>query len=951
MIGGIAAAICIGQGSQAQVVSRFPSTIQPTRGAATPAAAPPVRGAAAPAAILIGPSAATQPPQRPTTLNVGVLPQASAPVRDNGIPPPDQQALLARMGPAARGAAPPGLKGVIAAVYADKLNPPGFRCASADRSQDSVKLIDSSGYYLVTFICAGGAASNQPIRSGGARTVMLAYHLGPRGAFAPGSGPRRLLPTDGITIGAKSRALIEAENCLNQFQAYRTSALSATFQIKVVSGYARCSTAIQYLPLTLVATPTLPLFTMVETPIQRFGPYSHDVNPNTNNEEYWFDPVLWKHDWQIATMAAVTSGPPSFNRIYFQAYRANMTNPLTRSCKDWNAIGNAGEVHADVQAHPASAGEITGLGLQGIANPYVFSFQIPEASMTTMQTMAQGAASLRFRLAPAHRTGATETCAGSTTASMELNFGTSPAETANAAVGDNVQAAVAQTQAKALAVQKAQAAQNAFFGGQNPATRAPVTVSLAGWIPPFGAVNDTSRGVSKFVTHFKDVNITQTTMKGTDWPEEYQSHWENDCVFDPYFFIQAAQHAANPNSPWDWIKLTITAWSMEYQAMQNLVVEGIGYAFSGGACSFNTPNDVPADSGACKAFKTTLSTSLRLAMTAVGVPPTLPTANKVIQDGAMYLASVAIGSGLDAATAAGAGDVVSNMPDFARQAATEALAKKLQAAAGQSECAYPVAPGQSAQDAGVDAIDPISGCGIVKNNPMSWTKFDPWSLGHPGSAIAWVKVMPNPNGIAISPFVKISVRSDYTDPPKGAVPAVLGALPTQGFYPFINPPAITIDARTLPAEGLYVPVSLDYDKADWQFAVQKTNICGHNAFELQCTEDNAWSAWHSMNWARNGKVTVTVSYVWTQDTVSYSASVPIKNSKGQTVEIWASADAGNQLTAAADQAGGLLGHTLPGRIYGIPKLAACPGFLFNPPDPNTGIQDGSEVPAFDMDSL
>ena len=212
---------------------------------------------------------------------------------------------------------------------------------------------------------------------------MLAYHLGPRGAFAPGSGPRRLLPTDGITIGAKSRALIEAENCLNQFQAYRTSALSATFQIKVVSGYARCSTAIQYLPLTLVATPTLPLFTMVETPIQRFGPYSHDVNPNTNNEEYWFDPVLWKHDWQIATMAAVTSGPPSFNRIYFQAYRANMTNPLTRSCKDWNAIGNAGEVHADVQAHPASAGEITGLGLQGIANPYVFSFQIPEASMTT----------------------------------------------------------------------------------------------------------------------------------------------------------------------------------------------------------------------------------------------------------------------------------------------------------------------------------------------------------------------------------------------------------------------------------------------------------------------------------------------------------------------------------------------------------------------------------------
>lgn len=908
-------------------------------------------------AALLAPAVRAQEtitPQRPT----GVLTRPSDNVLRQMVMTPEETALVERLGLPSLGKMPPaaGSNPLIAVVTDDDVVR-HFRCSNGERGGDSVTLFTAGGHFILRFLCAGASFDGPAARTVGRGAVSVVLRRGE--ALAPGSGPVRLLPTDPLTLPPRSRTFSEINRCLNEFQQYKSDHGRASFDIHVLAGYPRCTTTAS-IPLTAtITTPmifTAPVSFVIPPEglrlgkaIERIGAYRRSADPN-GEPLFSMDGTLWRNDHSTpVSLALVTVGHPGFSEVRIVAWGRALGTPGGRPA---SVIARPiGEYVAKLESSAADREQVRQLGLQGVSRAWISLATLPLDKIDAWRASAPGQ-SYALRLTPLLRSGS-RTISGESSGEMALSFGLSPSQQASNQVVQQI--AISEARRRAQAKAEAEVARLAAeqFKGKHPTEFAPLLVKLAGWEPPFGTGHGDTPFLTTVVNGKADFTLDEA-MGDLVWPN--RAGWSAGCAFEPYYFVQAAQHKAKPNTVLEWILFTFNAWSAIYQMLQNFVVESFAYITTGGECPFNDPTVKNTSDDACGKYKSALGTGVKVGLQALGAPTELPSTNDLANLGAEYIASQAL-------SYAGASEAAGFIPDEWKQKLTKPLADKIRKVAFGSTCAQPLKPGDDPKKNGYDGVDGVTLCGFKNGSAWNFARRNTWALGHPRHAVAWVHVTPNPNAIAADRMMRIRVDVKFTGratapPPK----SIANALADGALRPFASAQDAVIDAAFVPPRGMLVPIVLPFDESAWKFVVRKANVaCAQNAFEPQCALDTALNAWRSMLQSHQVQIDVNEEFRWTDDEKKLNACVafvPIPPNKTPDADTFSA-----KVESVCARGSGTIratrstlyvdrpGHIIEGLTEGMPVIKACPGFKLSPPHPDTGMQPGWVVPDFDMNKL
>lgn len=471
------------------------------------------------------------------------------------------------------------------------------------------------------------------------------------------------------------------------------------------------------------------------------------------------------------------------------------------------------------------------------------------------------------------------------------------------------------------------AAQQALPGG--PAGAAPLTVEVIGWVPP-----DHSWGtlVMNAVPHdemvmknglpvslslvdpdaflakpHEDTFSLDDAYPTATWP--WRKGWFKGGIYDTIQFEEAEKAKEAIDDWYDYLLAGLNIMTAPYQMLQQVIVEAVVYAASGGECPFNAPGETAQNQAkACSVFKDVASTGLKVAMSAAGLPPTLPNAGELIDQGADYLAGLALDY-VDAGA----------LSDIARQELAKATANAIRQAVHYHECATPIDPNKPAKDQGYDSIDLKNSCGYRAGD---WTTFAHWDHlpSTDYTAVMFVRVKRNPNALpGVDPHMELSAyveqTANPTDPKYDGLKkdiAKLGYSP----QPLIGPDPIRIDARNVPPEGTVIPIVFFYPAALYKWAVSD-----HMSCQSQLLGDclgAAFNVWEAMLQGGQQKMTLNAAYRFGPD---ITLSEPSKTGGHNLV---ASAPAIAHFSPA--QLSGSLGKVVPGLTFGIPTYLPEPGF-------------------------
>lgn len=811
-----------------------------------------------------------------------------------------------------------------------------FACTNLPTTNDYAQLNQSPTHHVVRFQCGSASVDGGAVSPA---KLYLAFRRGADGAFAPGRGPRVLKRGDGPLAPPASRAADEVARCDAAWKRYKAGA--GVFVVDLIGGYPRCSSVVpsQYAfsPAALHAFDPAVLKLLPAPEPVAAGRYSVVKDPNGTTITTLLDPY-WFQDTSQHRIGFVTSGRPPYGLVRLQRIKGAANPPKT--CTGWNDPALVADVGTyaitSYKTGPALAAE---LGLGHVPEPWMSYLEIPTQDMEALKA-AVAPNDVFVRVVPFTRDVKGPICAGPPTGRVRVNFGQTPSQKASAEVTAQIQAYAA--------LHKAASEEAAAIAAK--AAGAPlITAEIVGWTPPYRYA---SAGplMTTPVNGKTSFTVDEAISPDVVWPDEHRKNWGAECVLDPYYFQQAAEHAAKPNSWWDWILLTINAWSAIYTYLQDFVVEGFAYLSTAGECPFNPdfdPDKANANPGpgACAAYKKGLSTALKYAMTAAGAPSSLPSTNDLSGMAADYLVATAISqAGGDAAAEA--------LTDEQRQELTGKLSDRLRKQAYASSCAQPLKPGEDPKAHGYDGVNPQTLCGYKAKSPSNFLHVDDKLVAEVDAGVLWVRVRRAPgagHGVA-----QMFVSTDWAGPadqiPNVFKPAVQK---TAWLDPFESGKAQKIDTRWIPAQGMMVPVYLRYDEAEYRalvqgaFAASGSKECQH-AFEQSCVGGLAWSLWRKMLTTRVGEIDVFVSrsfgapgqQVCKSDTVNgafVQVCVPLPTTVGKTV----------------DTLKGNLGRVFDGETHGRPgPYKACPGLrLWAPTDDETGLPMFKVVPDFDMNDL
>ncbi|WP_342362047.1 hypothetical protein [Terrarubrum flagellatum] len=448
--------------------------------------------------------------------------------------------------------------------------------------------------------------------------------------------------------------------------------------------------------------------------------------------------------------------------------------------------------------------------------------------------------------------------------------------------------------------------------GPDGKTGSPITVEVATFLPEF---------ISAPYSYLDEL-VTIVTVHSDNFPDGLQD-FPIGCAFN----VQEYLSVGPPKHWYDPVVEVLDAYAQLYSIMEHSVANLVVAIVTVGQCEPSNPIDGSGGTHSkfCDAANSVTFIAVQYAATLVGLPPSLPTASSLTNDGLTWAATQAVDYGLSYIPGGGAaGAAASSATEAAVEAGAEAALAVAVAQArelmiekvrdgmfkalklngcyfqkdptdGSSNKAWPSSAGP---DPSAWRQDKASGC------YTSYTEI--YSVGtknfayYPRDAIIYLRVKKNPHGINISKNVNIELDlGDYYNAHAGSPFAV------------DHRKILPIHVDELPPEGALIPVTLYRSYAKFVDAARANCV---NCLDVDQAED----AWLHQAYETGVKSRVKISseYVWTDSTLRPDGTTGI----GRATASWL--DQG--LAINKDDAFGNYSF----RNSVTPALApACPGFI------------------------
>ena len=240
---------------------------------------------------------------------------------------------------------------------------------------------------------------------------------------------------------------------------------------------------------------------------------------------------------------------------------------------------------------------------------------------------------------------------------------------------------------------------------------------------------------------------------------------------------------------------------------------------------------------------------LSIAMAAAGLPPHLPSIAQLSDQGASFVATMAVDYAIGQMPAAGefADTLLAFPKEQLRKELIESAKNGLQQLSGIGQCAFPVPPGRDLESDGLRRRRAAMACGIVKGNPFALGTKNLALAGRP--AVIYLRIKRNPNGIQLSETQTVGVSD------------------AEGFF---EQRTVRVNLADVPSgpEGLVIPVFLApnhqrYVGKKWKHDPSRViGVCGPG-----CTADYEYdAAWiEDMHAGAQVNFRISSSYRWTDD--------------------------------------------------------------------------------------
>lgn len=669
----------------------------------------------------------------------------------------------------------------------------------------------------------------------------------------------------------------------------------------------------------------------------------------------WTGPVIWAKRGidlgEAQQFVFFSDGPRKEKQAYIQVFRGNKLSNgnysapnVPNDCNNWkNAQGSLFTFPIDVSVAKTNNENKSDFAqeIKGIFDPYWISGKMQKPLFSAIQAKSGGEQVVFARFVLVQP--GTEKCAERPTSMLKIDYGIDPMTQFNNNVANsNALAAEFDKQAKAK-YDAAKAAANAKPG---------VQVSIASFIPRhhdaatmqvipayFPGIKIDGRETGTWVPNWK-------LSEDIPWPKGKRD-WTEGCYFNTGAISQAILLGKSwkPSGIWEGLVTGLSMFATAWSAMKDIFVSAFVNLSTFGACPANFPGQ-PQEKmpKACSYFKSATKTGLNFAMTAVGIPPEIPSAKSLIEGGAEYLATQAVDYGLKQVAGSGASEYLSTaaeyvgqqaideLSDYARKKMISEIKSQLVGMTEAGSCPFPAASLQEAKEKGYTAWNPNNQCGSkttdMGSNLASLGKVANSPAGDENNAVLWLNLKPVPEaqGRGKSVTVRISTP-DFTFP--NGYPEIykkeIQKYGINGQLRLFRPVTFTIDSADVGANGLKVPVNLTLNNDDWNVwkqLIQKSGTCPLNAFYEACVEESAIG---NRNWLLTmpQNLMVDVSFNWTNDESILKQCANFKDFIGGKVHC-ATFDSTEKFQTLKVQQ--VLSKTWGGN-YGIPNYSnVCPGF-------------------------
>ncbi len=680
---------------------------------------------------------------------------------------------------------------------------------------------------------------------------------------------------------------------------------------------------------------------------------------------HWTGPTIWAKRGidlnETQNFVFFADGPRKEKQAYIQIFKATKlangvyTAPnAAADCNNWkNAAGSVYTYPIDVSV--AKTNNDTKLDfateIKGIFDPYWISGKIQKPLFMAIQAKAGGdqVVFARFVLVQP----GTDKCAERPSSMLKIDYGMDPMSQFNKNISDaNTKIAAFDKWAK----------QQYESNKTNVNSKPGAIVEVASFIPRhydsaimqaipayFSTVKGADGKMGAWVPNWK-------LSEEIPWPKG-KRNWSENCYFTTGAIEQAILLGKSwkPDGIFEALVTGLSMFATAWSAMKDVFVSAFVNLATFGACPANFPGQ-PQEKmpKACSYLKTATKTGLNIAMSAVGVPPEIPSAKSLIEGGAEYLATQAVDYGLKQVAGSGASEYLSTAAEYVGQQAIDELSdyarkKMISEIKGQmvsmtdaGSCPFPAASYQEAKEKGYASWNPANQCGSkhtdVGSDLASMGKVASAPAGDENNAVLWLNLKPNPAGQGRGKKVTIRVSIPQISFPNGYFQGYINEISkygTDGQLRLFRPVSFSIDTADIGPNGLKVPINLTLNNDDWNVwkqMIQKANSCALNAFYESCVQENAIGN-------RNFLLTIPqnlkidISYQWTKDeSASTYCSDIIEPFTGKPHCI----SFGTPIASQTMNFKQVLSKNWGGN-YGIPNYAnVCPGYKLAS-SPDTGL--------------
>ncbi|MFL6375166.1 MAG: hypothetical protein ACJ73D_10910 [Pyrinomonadaceae bacterium] len=802
-----------------------------------------------------------------------------------------------------------------------------FECMAPVGGKDNMALEETADRLFITFTCQRNAHSSAAKINGAVDTLSIAYKKGELSRlFAPqvggGSGSFSKSPLKRPADGT-SRDDYELSNCLSEFRRHKSDPKANYFRVRFYNRVYRCDAgenkpapvAARVSPLSsrkviAIDQPTDLRFKFM-APAQQYDPDYHGQKQYKTVYEKTLE-VFSGVQSDETMVFPVKGSKPGFAKVALQVARVTSQPPQNDPCSGWDMPTRL--IQQQIVTPVFGPANLTGV----VQNAGTFTIN---GSQLIKGLAIDKSGRAYARVVPI-TPGKVNKCVGGPSPWVEISV---------TDIMDEYKKSIATQQAKQQQqAQMCKASLSKTLGSNSLApddllaaeqARSPIKVTVLSYIPPllgnsstvpYDLPPDQRFGTAPFELMYTGIGgETFNPAKDAKFYQWVTGVWFPGCSFNAQDLMESEsyQKPADIENLWDAFVFVIDQLPGLYAKAKQYIVEGFAYAISIGNCKPNNAHPSPA----CTGLTSALQTGMTIALAELGLPPSLPTVNDLVNDGSDYVATQVVDYALSqlpvpdldevtkAVVEAGEGEV--------RQALLKQTKESLRKATLAGRCEYLLQPGQ-----GTFATD--EGCPITGDKystPFNFGIRNPAFDERP--ATLYLKVEGNPNTLGLSTTQAISITDG------------------SGFF---EPRTIKVNLDHLP---MTIPVQLipNWDKYAFSFSAVCSDLMTAGPNCLAVHERDAWE--QAMKNGEQAKIGVSTIYRWSNDPELSGCSWgtgpdPLAGLKGYTPVLGAFVRVvwGGRDGKLADFFGvdtlkqSMPGHKLPDYIE--PPIA-CPGFVMS----------------------